>query len=175
MKLKFLLVSALLAVAACEIGNSFREDALVPEDISAFRAIHENEDHVLFFHDSSDKADEGFFQSIFGIFGSNSNLDEEYQRIISEKYPTLEIDGGIPSLKNVKDDFNVPEQPYVIAFHKGKEIWRAQPSTDSVEIIDNLIKEQDSSRVATYPKAQTTQSSQSVAKNANLSAKQAQK
>lgn len=154
MKLKFLVLSVIIAFAACEIGTTSREDATAPEDISAFRAIHENEDHVLFFHDSSDTSNEGFFQSIFGIFGSNSELDEEYQLLLSEKYPTLEIDGGIDSLKNVKDDFQVPELPYIIAYHKGKEIWREQPSKDSVDIIENRIIEKDGAQVATYPKAQ---------------------
>ncbi|CAI2363808.1 unnamed protein product [Moneuplotes crassus] len=160
MKLRFLVLSALLALSTCEIGHSNMEDAANPEDISAFRAMHDNDDHVLFFHNSGDKNDEGFFQSIFGIFGQNSELDEEYQKILSDKYPTLEVDTSKQPLKNVKDDFKIKELPYVIAYHKGKEIWREQPSKDTTGIIENKIKEQDNAKVETYKKTDTTAENQ---------------
>ncbi|CAI2369809.1 unnamed protein product [Moneuplotes crassus] len=154
MKIKFLVLATLFALAACEIGDSWMEDASVPADVSDFKSKHDGEDYILFFHDISNnnKRDEGFFQSMFNIFGSNNNLDEEYQLILSDKYPTLEIDSGIDSLRNVPDDYGVKELPYIIAYHKNKEIWRAKPSQDTTDIIANKIRQFDNGeKVSTIP------------------------
>jgi hypothetical protein len=156
MKMKVVIICLLLTFVMCEIGNTNNEDAATPEDVSAFRAIHEYDDAVLFFHDSSSSKSTGFFESIFGLFGGRSDLDEEYQSLMAEKYPTLEIDTNIEALKKTKDDYEVSELPYIIAYHKGKEIWREMPSKKSPEIVAQLIADQDNARLQFYPEGHTS-------------------
>ena len=123
-------------------GNNI--DANIPEDVAAFKALHVKDDWVLFFfHNGADSKDAGFFDALFGLFGAKSDLDEEYQALIAEKFPIMEIDTQIDALKNVPQDYQVSTLPYLIAYHKNKEIWREMPSMDSANIIENLIKEED--------------------------------
>jgi len=155
MNLEIFFLSIILSLSLCKIGSTNNEDALTPEDISAFRAIHQNDDHVLFFHDSNDTASTGFFESIFGIFGA-TNGDEEYQRLLAEKFPTLEIDTSIDALTKSKEDYKITEMPYVIAYHKNMEVWRELASKDTPTIIEKVIQDQDSSSITVYPKAHSS-------------------
>lgn len=110
----------------------------------------------MFFHDSADSKQTGFFSSIFGLFGNKEDIDEEYQELLAKKFATLEVDTDIEALKKVPDDYEVPVMPYIIAYHKNKEIWREMPSKDSPEIIENLIKDSDkNAKPYLYPPVHT--------------------
>lgn len=172
--MKVIVICLLLTFAMCEIGNTNNEDASTPEDVAAFRSIHEGDDAVLFFHDSSDSKSVGFFESIFGLFGGNGDLDEEYQSLLAEKYPTLEIDTKIEALKKTKDNYQVTDLPYIIAYHKGKEIWREMPSKKSPLIIEGLINDQESAKLQFYPEGHTSinQQKKDVVKDINLNTPQ---
>ena len=140
-------ITIVLITALC-LGVTFGQnnvDALIPEDVEAFKTLHSNDTAVLFFHNSQNKGETGFFRSIFGLFGnSNKDLDEEYQTLLAKKYPTMEIDTKIDYLKPVAENYQVDKMPYIIAFHKNREIWREMPSKDTPNIIENLIKEEES-------------------------------
>lgn len=143
MQIKLILVLLLVGYSFATIGSTNNEDADTPEDVAAFRAMHSNNDHVLFFHDGADQQETGFFESLFGIFGNSGNQDEEFQKELAKKYPTLEIDKNKASLKQVPDDYKVSKLPYVIAYHKGREIWRGEPTNDTSGVIARKIKEYD--------------------------------
>ena len=140
--MKVLACSLLFALCLMPIYGQNNVDAQTPEDVEAFRTLHRDDTAVLFFHNSADAKSTGFFESIFGLFGSKENLDEEFQAMIAEKYPVIEIDSKIEELQNVPDDYEVGTLPYVIAFHKGREIWREVPSKQTATIIENLIADQ---------------------------------
>jgi hypothetical protein len=141
--MKVVVVLLLLSLAFAKISSSNNEDAESPEDVAAFRAMHSDEDHVLFFHNGKESQETGFFDSLFGIFGNPGDSDEKFQEKLAEKFPTLEVDTQIASLKNMGDDYEVPKLPYVIAYHNGREIWREVPTEETPEIIENLIKDAD--------------------------------
>ena len=148
MQIKLILVLLLVGYSFATIGKTNNEDADTPEDVAAFRAMHHKDDHVLFFHDGAATQETGFFESLFGIFGSSGNLDEEFQKELAKKYPTLEIDKNVGALKLVPDDYMVPKLPYVIAYHKGQEIWRGEPTRDTSDVIARKIKEYDDAHTA---------------------------
>lgn len=153
-KIKVVLILMLLGYTFAKLGNTNNEDAETPEDVLAFRAMHQDDTCILFFHDGADAKETGFFESIFGIFGTK-DVDEEYQKLLAEKFATLEIDKQIYALKNVPDTYEVTDLPYIIAYHKGREIWREMPSKDSAKIIENLIKTQNETNIQVYPKGHT--------------------
>lgn len=140
-------------------------DAQTPEDVQAFRTLHANDVAVLFFHNSNDNKQTGFFESIFGLFGNNEDLDEQYQALIAQKYPIIEIDSKIPALAKVPDDYEVQTMPYIIAYYKNKELWREIPSKQSATIIENLIREQAQGYKFTFEN--TTQRDASSSRGSN--------
>src|SRR6185436_266685 len=89
-------------------------------------------------------------ESIFGLFGNSQDLDEEYQALIAQKFPVIEIDTKIPALQKVPDSYQVGTMPYIIAYNKNKEIWREMPSKQTSDIIQNLINQQTNRTQITF-------------------------
>ena len=147
----FLLLVTFIHYSHSSVITGNNVDANIPEDVSAFKALHSKDDWVLFFHNGADSKQSGFFDSLFGIFGAKSDLDEEFQALVAQKYPIMEIDTQIEALKNVPQDYEVTTMPYIIAYHKNKEVWREMPSKDSATIIENIIKQEEKSTPVIAP------------------------
>ena len=145
----------MLATVHLSEAKSTVRYASVPADIKAFRDKHQEDSAFIFFVDLSE-SQSGFLDGLFNLFlDSSSEYEIDLEESLSQNNPTMKIDLSKPVLKPAKDEYKVDVVPYLIAYHKGVEIFRGEPDLGTADAVDKIIKERNDKLVAKIDKGQT--------------------
>jgi hypothetical protein len=111
-------------------------------DIKAFNERHVQDTSVIYFVNLSSQQETGFWASLFSIFSTSTpESDETHLNDIAENNPVLKVDIGKELMAHSAEDYNVKTVPFIIAFHKGKEILREKPTSTTANRIDAKVAE----------------------------------
>ena len=125
-------------------------------DIKAFNERHVQDTSVIYFVNLSSQQETGFWASLFSIFSTSTpESDETHLNDIAENNPVLKVDIGQELMAHSAEDYNVKTVPFIIAFHKGKEILREKPSSSSADRIDDKVAELEQKNLHTINPAMT--------------------
>jgi len=127
---KFITISILILAVTANILTAESK-----QDIEDFKGKYKDSVISLLFHD---KKDTGLF-TLFGLFAKEPT-DSEFEQRMAEHTHMLKVDTSNPDLAPLKDEYNVPELPYMVVYNKNKEAFKEKPSIDTEKKILELVK-----------------------------------
>ena len=100
---------------------------------------------MLYFYDSDELEDRGFFSIFSSIFGSRSNEDKEILNQITEQYHVMKLDIVDPEISRVIEEYHIYTIPWIQAYHEKKLLLGERPTFGTPDGIEMAALEFENS------------------------------